>query len=493
MSAAARRARCRVGEEERGDAELPAPRGPQPHAVRVGLGLPDRASSGARGGSRPLPRRGRGRARDPGVPARRAPARPEAGAAAVSGAAGGVAAVPALRGRARSRALRSRAGRAVDTRSRWVAPRCRRARAAARAGPISRLAAADRDRTGTAHGRGCAPQRRGPGSDEPWSEVPPEIEELLRAQLANSGAEPGRSRSRGAGSGRASGDGRPARPQADSPGRVAAVGDGASRRSRPPPTVPADEPASVGDRARRGEPADGGSGRPGVDGARSTGQRPPRNPVPVGRRSTDADAAAASPGRRLGSRALGDDGRRGAPPTPARRGRRRRRLRKRRSRPSTTAASDAAAEASGTPDAEAPARGARRRAPALGGVGCRCRAPGPRRAVRAEARARGVARRRAPTPRPDRRQPMGSFLTRGQAPAVSVAGAMLRAGMPQALLLVGPPSVGKTTLGLDIAAALLCRIGMRRRAPAASAAAAGLSSMATTRTCIASHPTAPVA
>ena len=35
---------------------------------------------------------------------------------------------------------------------------------------------------------------------------------------------------------------------------------------------------------------------------------------------------------------------------------------------------------------------------------------------------------------------------------------MLRAGMPQALLLVGPPSVGKTTLGLDIAAALLCRV-----------------------------------
>jgi len=34
---------------------------------------------------------------------------------------------------------------------------------------------------------------------------------------------------------------------------------------------------------------------------------------------------------------------------------------------------------------------------------------------------------------------------------------MIAAGVPQALLLVGPGSVGKTTLGLDIAAALFCR------------------------------------
>jgi DNA polymerase-3 subunit delta' len=51
---------------------------------------------------------------------------------------------------------------------------------------------------------------------------------------------------------------------------------------------------------------------------------------------------------------------------------------------------------------------------------------------------------------------MGIFLTRGQAPAVEAVGVMIAAGMPQALLLVGPASVGKTTLGLDIAAGLLC-------------------------------------
>jgi hypothetical protein len=51
---------------------------------------------------------------------------------------------------------------------------------------------------------------------------------------------------------------------------------------------------------------------------------------------------------------------------------------------------------------------------------------------------------------------VGVFRTRGQAPAVQAVGVLLDRGMPQALLLVGPASVGKTTLGLDIAAALLC-------------------------------------
>jgi DNA polymerase-3 subunit delta' len=51
---------------------------------------------------------------------------------------------------------------------------------------------------------------------------------------------------------------------------------------------------------------------------------------------------------------------------------------------------------------------------------------------------------------------MGGFRTRGQAGASDVVRAFLAGTMPHAMLLAGPPSVGKTTLGLDIAAALLC-------------------------------------
>jgi DNA polymerase-3 subunit delta' len=51
---------------------------------------------------------------------------------------------------------------------------------------------------------------------------------------------------------------------------------------------------------------------------------------------------------------------------------------------------------------------------------------------------------------------MGGFRTRGQPGASEVVRAFLAGTMPHALLLAGPPSVGKTTLGLDIAAALLC-------------------------------------
>ncbi len=46
--------------------------------------------------------------------------------------------------------------------------------------------------------------------------------------------------------------------------------------------------------------------------------------------------------------------------------------------------------------------------------------------------------------------------TRGQAAALVAVERMIRAGAPQALLLIGPPSVGKTTLALDLAAGLLC-------------------------------------
>ncbi|HJW21476.1 MAG TPA: AAA family ATPase [Candidatus Limnocylindrales bacterium] len=49
------------------------------------------------------------------------------------------------------------------------------------------------------------------------------------------------------------------------------------------------------------------------------------------------------------------------------------------------------------------------------------------------------------------------FRTRGQPAAVGALEAMLASQVPHALLLVGPPGSGKTTLALDLAAALLCR------------------------------------
>ena len=51
----------------------------------------------------------------------------------------------------------------------------------------------------------------------------------------------------------------------------------------------------------------------------------------------------------------------------------------------------------------------------------------------------------------------GGYRTRGQPAALAAIRAMLRAGMPHALLLTGPSGVGKRTLAGDIAAALLCR------------------------------------
>jgi DNA polymerase-3 subunit delta' len=53
----------------------------------------------------------------------------------------------------------------------------------------------------------------------------------------------------------------------------------------------------------------------------------------------------------------------------------------------------------------------------------------------------------------------GRFATRGQPAAVAAMERMLRHGAPQALLLVGPGSVGKTTLALDLAAGILCHAG----------------------------------
>jgi DNA polymerase III delta' subunit len=51
---------------------------------------------------------------------------------------------------------------------------------------------------------------------------------------------------------------------------------------------------------------------------------------------------------------------------------------------------------------------------------------------------------------------MEGFRTRGQPAAIEALDAMLVGGVPHAILLVGPAGVGKTTLALDLAAALLC-------------------------------------
>ena len=84
----------------------------------------------------------------------------------------------------------------------------------------------------------------------------------------------------------------------------------------------------------------------------------------------------------------------------------------------------------------------------------RCRVGG-RRARRPSRRRRSAARRaRRPTPatpdRPgvlDQGPAVGDFRTVGQPAAVTAVRAMLRAGMPHAVLLAGPGGVGKTTLG----------------------------------------------
>jgi hypothetical protein len=58
---------------------------------------------------------------------------------------------------------------------------------------------------------------------------------------------------------------------------------------------------------------------------------------------------------------------------------------------------------------------------------------------------------------------MDGARTRGQAAALAAVAAMVRGPAPQAVLLVGPDGVGKTTLALDLAAGLLCTAALADR------------------------------
>lgn len=58
---------------------------------------------------------------------------------------------------------------------------------------------------------------------------------------------------------------------------------------------------------------------------------------------------------------------------------------------------------------------------------------------------------------------MDGARTRGQAAALGGVAAMVRGPAPQAVLLVGPDGVGKTTLALDLAAGLLCTAALPDR------------------------------
>ena len=70
------------------------------------------------------------------------------------------------------------------------------------------------------------------------------------------------------------------------------------------------------------------------------------------------------------------------------------------------------------------------------------------------------------------RSPASGWQTRGQpAPLEALVAAVARDAPPQALLLVGPARVGKTTLALDLAAALLCTASAPAERPCRACAA----------------------
>jgi uncharacterized LabA/DUF88 family protein len=200
------------------------------------------------------------------------------------------------------------------------------------------------------------PERRGPGSDEPWSEVPPEIEELLRAQIAT--------RKPAGGPPAVPADVEPVRADAHQATEAPAQGRGRGRGRRPAgETSPAAESAAMADvaaasdapaaapatRSRRRSAATAADGPPEAAASPAPAEAPAAPPSTRGRRRSTTAAAASDAGAAdvaaPAAAAPAAEAPAGASAPAPKRGR----------RTSTAAASDAAAEAAGSPDVEAPA------------------------------------------------------------------------------------------------------------------------------------------
>ena len=298
------------------------------------------------------------------------------------------------------------------------------------------------------------------GDSEPWSEVPPELEELLKAQLAAKLGRQAESRPAMPGATPGATPAEPAPPTSDAASapargrgrrrhggrrdarcrrgdRAARHGSGA-RVGRPPRLAGVARP-SLPPRRQRRTTRPRPSMVPGSDAVAAPKRRPGR---PKAAPKADASTRRGCPGHRGGHRG------RSEAPGHAHEGRRGR----------SDGARPAGGRSSGTEAASA-AQGSRssRGRLSLGPlVTGRRRAASSSGAFASDDSSRPSRRVSGPDGGPAPVDHATRFATRGQPAALAAVEHMLDSGVPQVLLLIGPAAIGKTTLALDLAAGLLC-------------------------------------